>query len=95
MTLEELYNVIQARRMAATDESYVARLLASGIDRMAQKVGEEAVEVVIASKNDDDAMMIGEVSDLFFHLLVLMNARNITLDDIQRELGARHAKKNA
>lgn len=95
MTLEELYTIIQARRTATPDESYVARLLASGIDRMAQKVGEEAVEVVIAAKNDDKKMMIGEVSDLFFHALVLMHAKNVTLDDIQQELGVRHAKKNS
>lgn len=95
MTLEELYAVIQARRTATTDESYVARLFADGLDRIAQKVGEEAVEVVIAAKNDDDQLMIGEVSDLFFHTLVLMSARNITLDDIQQELGARHVKKSS
>ena len=93
MNFEELSATIQTRSAASPDTSYTARLLAAGIDRIAQKVGEEGVEVVIAAKNDNTPLFVGEVADLIYHLLVLMHAKEVTIGDIEHELGRRHAQK--
>lgn len=93
MTLDDLYEIIQQRKAESPEASYTAKLLNGDIDRVVQKVGEEAVEVVIASKNDDKNLLIGEMSDLYYHLLVLMAAKNITFADISLELERRHDEK--
>lgn len=93
MTWQELYGIVQQRSSESADQSYTARLLESGVDRIAQKVGEEAVEVVIAAKNDDKGLLIGEVSDLIYHLSVLLYAKGITLNDVFGELERRHEEK--
>ena len=93
MTLDDLYEIIQQRKAESPEASYTAKLLNGAIDRVVQKVGEEAVEVVIASKNDDKNLLIGEMSDLYYHLLVLMAAKNITFADISLELERRHDEK--
>ncbi len=92
MTFEELYAIIQERAKSSTEGSYTASLMKEGIDRVAQKVGEEAIEVVIASKNDDKALLVGEMADLVYHLLVLMNLKDVSLTDIQQLLAERHMK---
>lgn len=84
--LTHLEAVIEARRTASPETSYVATLFARGLDRCAQKVGEEAVEVVIAAKNEPDEPLVGEVADLFFHTLVLLAQRGIRLDRVGAEL---------
>jgi len=89
MTLEELYNIILSRKDTLPADSYVASLFRSGDDRLIQKVGEEATEVVIAAKNKDKARLVSEVADLTFHTLVLLVARGITCEDIQNELEKR------
>ena len=93
MTINDLYDYIQQRKTDSSSISYTAQLLTSGIDRVAQKVGEEAVEVVIAAKNTDRTLLIGELSDLYYHLIVLMTAKDITFDDIAEELERRHDEK--
>lgn len=93
MTIEGLYSIIAQRIDEAPEGSYTASLFANGIDRMAQKVGEEGVEIVIAAKNDNETLFIGEVADLWYHLLILMYAKGVTPDQILEELGRRHAKK--
>lgn len=93
MDLRKLYVILEKRIKASPKESYTVSLFEQGIDRIAQKVGEEGVEVVIASKNDNKQLLIGEISDLYYHLLVLMIAKGITLDDINSELAKRHAEK--
>jgi phosphoribosyl-ATP pyrophosphohydrolase/phosphoribosyl-AMP cyclohydrolase len=90
--LAHLERVIESRRTAPVESSYVAKLFARGIDRMAQKVGEEGVETVIAAKNDDAAEFKGEASDLLFHLLVLTRAKGFGLSDLIETLRTRHAK---
>lgn len=90
MTIEQLYTIIGERINEKPEGSYTASLFASGIDRMAQKVGEEGVEVVIAAKNDDAQLLKGEVADLWYHLLVLMRAKGVTIEEVQDELGRRH-----
>lgn len=87
--LAELEQTIRQRLASGGSDSYVRSLAERGLDRIAQKVGEEAVEVVLASKNDDDAALAGEAADLLFHLLVLLNHRGLGLDDVVSALDAR------
>jgi len=91
MTLEELYNTILSRKKKMPEGSYVASLFRDGDDRIVQKVGEEAVEVVIAAKNTSKQRIISEVADLLFHLLILLASKGITLPDILNELEKRKA----
>jgi len=84
--VEHLENVIEERRGASPETSYVAKLFSRGLDRCAQKVGEEAVEVVIAAKNPDDGALVEESADLLFHLLVLLAQRGVPLDRIGETL---------
>ena len=82
-----------AQRLRERPEgSYVAHLAAQGLDRMAQKVGEEAVETVIAAKNEDRTILVSEAADLVFHLTVLLQARGCSLEDVAQELGRRERR---
>lgn len=82
--------VIRERKLNPLDESYTSSLFRKGINKIAQKVGEEAVEVVIESKDDDADLFKNEVSDLLFHLLVLLEQKNIDLDEVIGVLRSRH-----
>jgi len=82
--------VIRERKLNPSDESYTSSLFKRGINKIAQKVGEEAVEVVIESKDSDDDLFKNEVSDLLFHLLVLLEQKNIDLDEVIDVLRSRH-----
>lgn len=88
-TLARLAATIAARRAADPDSSYVARLHAKGLGKIAQKVGEEAVECVIAALSEDARALTGEAADLLFHLLVLLDARGVPLDAVLAELDRR------
>lgn len=81
---------INKRRHANPDESYVARLMAKGINKVAQKVGEEAVELVIEAKDDNKDLFLGEGADLLFHYLMLLNAKGYSLAEVVDVLKARH-----
>lgn len=74
------------------DSSYVAALAAKGLPKVAQKVGEEAVETVIAALAQDDAALVGEAADLLFHLTLLLKLRGLSLTDIATELDRRHGR---
>ena len=89
--LDQLETVVKAR-LAAGDVagSYVASLAAKGRGKIAQKLGEEAVETVIAALTEDDAALVGEASDLIFHLSVLLADRGLSWSDIAAELDRRH-----
>lgn len=89
MKFNELYAVIQKRIRENPKGSYVAKISSEGLDRVIQKVGEEAVEVVIAAKNEERERLISESSDLLFHLLLLLAMRDISLEDIEKELESR------
>jgi len=93
--LAQLVRIIEQRRSESPDRSYTARLLAAGPKRVAQKVGEEGVEVALAAVAEGDDKLIGESADLLFHLLVLLRSRNLELEDVVRELAARHATQVA
>ncbi|MDJ0277338.1 phosphoribosyl-ATP diphosphatase [Sphingomonas sp. 2R-10] len=86
---DRLESVIASRMGSDPAQSYVARLHARGTAKIAQKVGEEAVECVIAAMADDRAGLIGEAADLLFHLTLLLRAQGITLDDVRAELTRR------
>ncbi len=89
--LSELENVIKSRRINANSEkSYVASLFEKGINKIAQKVGEEAVETVIEAKDNNDDLFLNESADLLFHYLVLLQAKGFTLKDIAKVLEDRH-----
>ena len=88
-TLARLESVILARREADPATSYVARLRAKGRAKMAQKLGEEAVETVIAALGDDKAALTGEAADLLFHLIALLADSGVSLADVCAELDRR------
>ncbi len=90
--LERLFAVIEDRRGGDTSESYTARLLAEGADRIAQKLGEEAVETVIAGATGDRAAVISESADLLYHLLVLWAASGIAPGEVWAELARREGR---
>ena len=90
--LKELFQIIEDRKANPSQKSYTARLFAEGEDRILQKVGEEAVEVIIAAKGQGDQRIIEEVSDLFYHTLVMLSFKGLTLADIEDELRKRHQK---
>ena len=92
--LEKLAATIQARQAAgATDSSYTARLLASGLNKVAQKVGEEAVETIIEAVGGNRERLLEETADLLYHLLVLLAAKEVRLEEVEAILQARHSKK--
>jgi phosphoribosyl-AMP cyclohydrolase / phosphoribosyl-ATP pyrophosphohydrolase len=83
-----------AQRIADSPEgSYTARLFASGVSRIAQKVGEEGVETALAAVTRDDPELVGECADLLYHLLVLLKSRNLTLEQVVAELASRHGAR--
>jgi phosphoribosyl-ATP pyrophosphohydrolase len=88
-TLQDLEKRVQARAKAGADVSYTRRLIDQGVAQCAKKLGEEAVETVIAAVHEDDKRLTGEAADLFYHLLVLLHARGISLSAVEAELAAR------
>jgi len=92
-TLDVLYRLIEGRHRERPKGSYTSYLFDEGIDKILKKVGEEASETIIAAKNDDDQLFVGEVSDLIYHLLVLIVERGVSLDQITSELERRALQK--
>lgn len=90
--LAKLESVIARRANEKPEDSYTARLLAKGLGKVAQKVGEEGVETALAGAGESEQKLIEESADLLFHLLVLLRARGVRLDDVVRQLEARHRK---
>jgi len=88
-TLHRLETTIAARASASPDDSYVAKLNSKGVPKIAQKVGEEATETVIAALSGDKAELVGESADLLFHLLVLLQSKGVVLDEVLAELDRR------
>lgn len=90
MNIENLFEIIQSRKENAPEGSYTARLFKEGLPKIAQKVGEEGTEVVVAALAQDDRRLIEEIADLTFHTLVLLSARGLTPGHIAAELERRH-----
>ena len=83
---QRVYDVILERKNYSPDNSYVASLMDKGIDSILKKIGEESAEVILAAKNENRKEQIHEITDLWFHMLVLMGHQGITLNEISQEL---------
>lgn len=88
-TLDDLERIVAERAEASPEESWTAKLIAAGPERAAKKLGEEAVEAVIAAVKGDREELIAESADLIYHLLVVLRARNVALRDVLSQLEAR------
>lgn len=92
MSIQWLFDVIEDRKKNPTERSYTASLFKEGLPKIAQKVGEEGTEVVVAALAQQDQRLIEEVADLTFHTLVLLSARGLSPADVLTELEKRHRK---
>ena len=92
MSIQWLFDIIEDRKNNPIEKSYTASLFAEGLPRIAQKVGEEGAEVVVAALAQDDQRLIEEVADLTFHTLVLLSARGLSPANVLSELEKRHRK---
>jgi phosphoribosyl-AMP cyclohydrolase / phosphoribosyl-ATP pyrophosphohydrolase len=91
--LDKLEKIIQNRKNHPEDNSYVSGLFKKGINKIAQKVGEEAVELVIESKDRNEQLFLNEAADLLFHYLILLEAKGHNLGEVKNVLEGRHVKK--
>lgn len=89
-TLQKLEDIIADRKNNPSDNSYTSSLFKKGINKVAQKVGEEAIEMVIESKDDNEERFLNESADLLYHYLVLLRAKNHSLSDVLKVLAERH-----
>jgi len=90
--LIRLEQVINARKSGTDEKSYIKSLFSKGINKIAQKVGEEAVELIIEAKDDNETLFLDEAADLLFHYLLLLNAKGYNLQSVTSVLQARHSK---
>jgi phosphoribosyl-ATP pyrophosphohydrolase len=90
MSLQWLFDVIEDRKNHPTEKSYTASLFAEGLSKIAQKVGEESAEVIVAALAQDNQRLIEEVADLTYHTVVLLSARGLTPAQVFTELERRH-----
>jgi phosphoribosyl-ATP pyrophosphohydrolase len=88
--LAELFEIIESRKKVRPQGSYTADLFAAGEDEILKKVGEEAMEVILAAKGQGNQRLIEETADLFYHVLVMLAYKDITLLDVENELGRHH-----
>jgi phosphoribosyl-ATP pyrophosphohydrolase len=88
-TIHDLERRVRERAKESAEVSYTRKLLDRGVDQCAKKLGEEAVETAIAAVSDDRSGLVREAADLIYHLLVVLHARGISLDEVEAELGAR------
>ncbi|MHB0925436.1 MAG: phosphoribosyl-ATP diphosphatase [Gallionellaceae bacterium] len=87
--LQRLTETLEARRQAAPESSYVAKLFCKGEDAILKKIGEEATEVILASKEGDKSHLVYETADLWFHCMVLLAKHGLSADDVLNELARR------
>ncbi len=92
ITLEDLERIVAKRASADAGSSYTRTLLDKGVAKCAQKLGEEAVETVIAALSDETSALVSESADLLYHLAVLLHARGVSLDQVHAELARRTAQ---
>jgi phosphoribosyl-ATP pyrophosphohydrolase len=93
--LDLLFQIIEERKANPQEGSYTAELLAAGEDEIVKKIGEEAVEVILAVKGQGNQRVIEEIADLYYHTLVLLAARDLSLEDVKTELKLRHNIKTS
>ena len=89
MTLDDLFATIQSRKGADPDSSWTAKLLSKGPEKCAEKFGEEAIEAIVEAVKGDKKRLTSEAADVIYHLLVMLAARDVTLDDVVAELARR------
>jgi len=87
--LEQLTEVLEQRKAASADSSYVASLYDKGLDAILKKIGEEATETVMAAKDGDRQKIVYETADLWFHTLIMLSHQGLTADDVLQELARR------
>ncbi len=92
--LYNLYDTVMRRKAEPEEGSYTAYLFDKGLDKILKKVGEECTEVIIAAMKESDEDLINELNDLFYHLLVLMAERNITIEDVENVMIERNRKEH-
>ena len=92
--LAKLSDIITDRKIHPVEGSYTTRLLRGDPDEILKKVGEEAMEVILAAKGQGDERLVAEMADLFYHCLVLLAARGLSLADVESELRRRHGQPN-
>lgn len=92
---QDLYQLVESRKRDQPKGSYTTYLFEQGLDKILKKVGEESSETIIAAKNEDRAALASEISDLFYHLIVLLVERGVTLNDIHDELLSRGKQRDA
>jgi phosphoribosyl-ATP pyrophosphohydrolase len=90
MNIQTLFNIIEDRKKNPNEKSYTTSLFNEGLPKIAQKVGEEGTEVVVAALAQDDSRLIEEIADLTFHTLVLLSAKGLKPEQIMNELEKRH-----
>jgi phosphoribosyl-ATP pyrophosphohydrolase/phosphoribosyl-AMP cyclohydrolase len=95
LLLQNLYELIESRERERPEGSYTTYLFNSGLDKILKKVGEESAETIIAAKNEDRARVTAETADLVYHLLVLLVARGVSLDEVRAELASRRGTSEA
>lgn len=88
--LQALESIIESRKIANTSDSYTAKLFSAGASRIAQKLGEEGVELALANVQQDRSAIVSEAADLIYHMLVLLRSNDVTLKEVVDELEARH-----
>jgi len=93
LLLATLYELIESRERDRPEGSYTTYLFSQGLDKILKKVGEESAETIIAAKNEDGTRLTSEVADLVYHLLVLLVARGVSLDEVREELAKRRKAK--
>ena len=89
-TVEGLYELLAGRKRDLPEGSYTTYLFQKGLDKILKKVGEECTEVIIAAKSDDKRETVYEIADLMYHVMVLMNQMDISVEEVHRELASRH-----
>ena len=92
MTLEELEQIVATRAAASVDESWTAKLLAKGPEKVAEKFGEEAIEALIEAVKGNNSGLTAEAADVIFHLLVMLHSRGVSVADVMAELYRRTAQ---
>ena len=90
--IDQLESIIELRKNSSDETSYVHSLFQKGVNKIAQKVGEEAVELVIEAKDNNQELFLNEAADLLFHYLILLNAKGYALNDVKQILQQRHKK---
>jgi phosphoribosyl-ATP pyrophosphohydrolase/phosphoribosyl-AMP cyclohydrolase len=93
--LQQLFEVIKSRQRERPEGSYTTYLFDKGLDKILKKVGEETAETIVAAKNDDPKQLVSETADLLYHLVVMLVARGVSLDDVRAELAQRRKRGGA